>query len=87
MEIVASVGLAQNFSAVKSLVTTGIQYGHMRMHLTNILHHFGATEPEVERALAYFQDKTISFPSVREFLHTQREGGAPAQNPAISGPR
>jgi hydroxymethylglutaryl-CoA reductase len=85
MEIIASVGLAQNFSAVKSLVTTGIQYGHMRMHLTNILHHFGASEAEVERALAYFQDKTISFPSVREFLRTQREGHAPGQNPALSG--
>jgi hydroxymethylglutaryl-CoA reductase len=79
MEIIACVGLAQNFSAVKSLVTTGIQYGHMRMHLTNILNHFGASEAEVERAVAYFQDKTISFPSVREYLRTLR-----ADNPRNS---
>ena len=78
MEIIACVGLAQNFSAVKSLVTTGIQYGHMRMHLTNILNHFGASESEMEKALAYFQDKTISFPSVREFIRTQRDGKMPA---------
>lgn len=78
MEIIASVGLAQNFSAIKSLVTTGIQYGHMRMHLTNILNHFGASEAEMEKALAYFQDKAISFPSVREFIRTQRDGQLPA---------
>ncbi len=74
MEIIAAVGLAQNFSAVKSLVTTGIQHGHMRMHLTNMLNHFGASELEVERAVAYFQDKTISFGSVRDYITAQREG-------------
>ncbi|MGK0175054.1 MAG: hydroxymethylglutaryl-CoA reductase, partial [Ulvibacter sp.] len=37
MEIVAVAGLAQNFAAIKSLVTTGIQKGHMKMHLMNIL--------------------------------------------------
>ena len=33
----ACLGLAQNFGAIKSLVTTGIQKGHMKMHLLNIL--------------------------------------------------
>jgi len=42
MEIVASVGLAQNFGALRSLVTTGIQKGHMKMHLLNILNQLGA---------------------------------------------
>src|SRR5690606_15031082 len=37
MQIIAVVGLAQNFAAVKSLITTGIQHGHMKMHLKNIL--------------------------------------------------
>jgi len=37
MEVIATIGLAQNFAAVKSLVTTGIQKGHMKMHLLNIL--------------------------------------------------
>ncbi|WP_272984569.1 hydroxymethylglutaryl-CoA reductase, degradative, partial [Leeuwenhoekiella blandensis] len=36
MEIIAVAGLAQNFGAVKSLTTTGIQKGHMKMHLMNI---------------------------------------------------
>ena len=39
MKIVAVAGLAQNFAAIKSLTTTGIQQGHMKMHLMNILNH------------------------------------------------
>ncbi|MBP7273620.1 MAG: hydroxymethylglutaryl-CoA reductase, degradative, partial [Saprospiraceae bacterium] len=37
MLIIATTGLAQNFAAVRSLVTIGIQKGHMKMHLHNIL--------------------------------------------------
>ena len=46
MEIVAVAGLAQNFAALHSLVTSGIQKGHMKMHLLNILNQLGATETE-----------------------------------------
>jgi len=72
MEIVACVGLAQNFSAVKSLVTTGIQKGHMKMHLLNILNQLGATEMEKERTKTYFSDKSISFQAVGEYLKKLR---------------
>lgn len=72
MKIIACVGLAQNFAAVKALVTSGIQKGHMKMHLTNILRHFGASETEIEKAFAYFSDKTVSFSSVRDFLQSYR---------------
>jgi hydroxymethylglutaryl-CoA reductase len=68
MMIVAAVGLAQNFAAVRSLVTTGIQRGHMKMHLTNILNHLGATDAEAESAQAYFADQTVSFSAVRSFM-------------------
>jgi len=68
MSIVASVGLSQNFSAMRSLVTTGIQKGHMKMHLLNILQQLGANEKQVENAKKYFQDKIVSFHAVREFL-------------------
>jgi hydroxymethylglutaryl-CoA reductase len=74
MMIVAAVGLAQNFSAVRSLVTTGIQQGHMKMHLTNILNHLGATEPECSAAQAHFNNQTVSFSGVRAFLETTRGG-------------
>jgi hydroxymethylglutaryl-CoA reductase len=72
MQIVACVGLAQNFAAVKSLTTTGIQAGHMKMHLNNILSHFHATEEEIEKALVYFKDRVVSFSAVREYLNGLR---------------
>jgi hydroxymethylglutaryl-CoA reductase len=72
MKIIATVGLAQNFAAVRSLVTTGIQKGHMKMHLMNILNHLEATEKEVKEAIIYFADKIVSFTAVREFLQLLR---------------
>ncbi|HFK5569714.1 TPA: hydroxymethylglutaryl-CoA reductase [Elizabethkingia meningoseptica] len=60
MSIIAVSGLAQNFAALRSLVTTGIQKGHMKMHLFNILNQFGATEAEKEHFVHYFKDKTVS---------------------------
>lgn len=68
MQIIAATGLAQNFGALRSLVTTGIQAGHMKMHLQNILIHFGATTAQVEAAKEYFAERTISFSAVREFI-------------------
>ena len=76
MQIIAAVGLAQNFAAVRSLVTTGIQQGHMKMHLLNILNHFNATPEEVEKARAWFHDKPVSFAAVRAFINSIREGVA-----------
>ena len=46
MGIVAVSGLAQNFAALRALVTTGIQKGHMKMHLMNILNQLEATPEE-----------------------------------------
>jgi len=72
MCIIAAVGLAQNFAAVRSLITTGIQQGHMKMHLTNILNHLGATAEEAAAAQHYFQNQTVSFSAVRSFLEVRR---------------
>lgn len=72
MSIIASVGLAQNFSALRSLVTTGIQKGHMKMHLMNILRQLDASEEEAKDAVSYFKDHHISFSSVREYLDSLR---------------
>jgi hydroxymethylglutaryl-CoA reductase len=46
--IIAAVGLAQNFSALKALATTGIQKGHMALHAQNIAIMAGAVGDEVE---------------------------------------
>ena len=72
MMITAATGLAQNFAAVRSLITTGIQYGHMKMHLVNILHHFKANEQQIEAAKIYFSKNKVSFHDVRSFLETWR---------------
>jgi hydroxymethylglutaryl-CoA reductase len=68
MKIVSVVGLAQNFGAISSLITTGIQKGHMKMHLLNILNQLNATKEQVEQAKLHFVNNTVSFSSVREFL-------------------
>jgi len=72
MEITAAAGLANNFSAVRSLVTTGIQHGHMKMHLTNILRQLEATPAEAAATLSHFQETTISHAAVSEFLDSLR---------------
>ncbi|MDO4881226.1 MAG: hydroxymethylglutaryl-CoA reductase, degradative [Capnocytophaga sp.] len=64
MQIIASVGLAQNFAAVGSLITSGIQKGHMKMHLTNILNQLGANNEQKAFIIQYFKDKTISHKEV-----------------------
>ena len=69
MQIVACVGLAQNFSAVSSLISLGIQKGHMKMHLNNIFNQLGATDEEKQQLTAYFKDKTVSHSEVAEALN------------------
>ena len=72
MNIIASVGLAQNFGALRSLVTSGIQKGHMKMHLTNLLNKHGASDEEKEDAYVYFKDKLVSSSSVENFIKNIR---------------
>lgn len=47
--IIAAVGLAQNFSALKALATTGIQKGHMALHAQNIAMMAGAIGEEIDQ--------------------------------------
>jgi hydroxymethylglutaryl-CoA reductase len=70
MQVMVSVGLAQNFGAIKSLVTTGIQKGHMKLHLLNVFNQLGATHEEIEQGKEYFSDKVVSFTAVRNFLES-----------------
>jgi hydroxymethylglutaryl-CoA reductase len=63
MSIIASSGLSQNFAALRALVTTGIQKGHMKMHLLNILNQLEATPEEKDIIVNYFKDKVVSHSS------------------------
>jgi len=72
MKIIASVGLAQNFGALRSLVTSGIQKGHMKMHLINLLNKYELNEEEKKLAIAYFKNRTVSSSSVDSFIRNLR---------------
>ena len=73
MMIAATMGLANNFSAVRSLTTKGIQAGHMKMHLNNILNQLNANDDEKRQAREAFKDQTVSFAAVEKFLDSLRQ--------------
>lgn len=75
MMIAATMGLANNYAAVKSLTTKGIQQGHMKMHLANILNQMNATDEEKAAALVHFKDVTVTYAGVEEFLKEIRRLG------------
>ena len=73
MQIVAVTGLAQNFAALRSLTTTGIQEGHMKMHINNILNQFEANEEERKIIAKYFEINSISHSAVVDFIENLRK--------------
>ena len=70
MQIIAVAGLAQNFAAVRSLVTSGIQKGHMKMHLLNILNQLNANDSQKEKAIEHFKTTAVSYSAVENFLQS-----------------
>jgi hydroxymethylglutaryl-CoA reductase len=68
MQIIAVAGLAQNFAAIRSLVTSGIQQGHMKMHLLNILNQLDASAEQKEQAIEFFKTNAVSHSAVKAFL-------------------
>ena len=64
MMIMATAGLAQNFAALRALTTKGIQHGHMKMHLMNILNQLGANDKEKTVIANYFEGKTVTHNAV-----------------------
>ncbi|EJL66049.1 hydroxymethylglutaryl-CoA reductase, degradative [Flavobacterium sp. CF136] len=73
MEIVAVAGLAQNFAALRSLTTTGIQEGHMKMHLNNIINQFEANEEERHLIKTHFKKNVVSHSAVVAFIENLRK--------------
>ena len=72
-QIIVSIGLAQNFAALKALVSTGIQQGHMKLQAKSLALLAGASETEVaplvERLIA---EKTFNLETARQFLKVWR---------------
>ena len=75
MKIVAVAGLAQNFGALQSLITSGIQKGHMKMHLINILNSLKASDSEKKHLIKHFKTNIVSFNSVEKELSNIRKNG------------
>jgi hydroxymethylglutaryl-CoA reductase len=73
MQIVAVTGLSQNFAALRSLTTTGIQEGHMKMHLNNILNQYQATAEERKAVSVHFQNSTVTHASVVALIEGLRK--------------
>jgi len=73
MQIMAAAGLAQNFAALRALTTKGIQHGHMKMHLQNILNQFNANDEEKAIVTAFFDKKTVTHSAVVEKIDSLRK--------------
>jgi len=73
MQVVAVVGLAQNFAALRSLTTTGIQEGHMKMHLGNIINQLEATDEERIKIVNHFEHNPVSHAAVVEYVNDLRK--------------
>ena len=70
MGIAAAAGLANNFGAVKSLTTTGIQQGHMKMHLFNIMNQLEVKNGNKDKVVEHFKDRNVSVSAVRSFVES-----------------
>lgn len=75
-EVLACVGLAQNFAALRALATEGIQRGHMELHARNMATSAGARPEEVDRVVErLISGKKIRFDRAKEVLEELRAGG------------
>lgn len=72
MSIIAAAGLAQNFAALRALTTKGIQHGHMKMHMQNILNQLNASDSEKEIILKEFANKTVSHSAIADKIQSIR---------------
>ncbi len=74
-EVLASVGLAQNFSALRALATEGIQRGHMELHARNMAASAGARPDEVDRVVARLvAEHAVRFDRAKAVLEELRAG-------------
>ena len=72
--IIVSVGLAQNFAALKALVSTGIQHGHMKLQAKSLALLAGATPSEVAPVVqALLEDKPFNLEKAQAVLEEIRQ--------------
>ena len=67
--VIVATGLAQNYSAIRALVTEGIQKGHMRLHARNLAAAAGATPEQIDQIVQkMIEEKKISLDRAKELL-------------------
>jgi hydroxymethylglutaryl-CoA reductase len=67
--VLASVGLAQNFAAMRALATEGIQRGHMKLHAANIAVQAGAQREQIQMIVdKMIADKNIKVSHAQDLL-------------------
>ena len=72
--IIVSVGLAQNFAALKALVSTGIQHGHMKLQAKSLALLAGATPSEVAPVVqALLEDRPFNLEKAQAILEKIRQ--------------
>ncbi|HEP1480830.1 TPA: hydroxymethylglutaryl-CoA reductase, degradative [Streptococcus pyogenes] len=73
-QLIASVGLAQNFAALKALTSSGIQAGHMKLHAKSLALLAGATQDEIAPLVnALLADKPINLEKAHFYLSQLRQ--------------
>ena len=72
--LIVSVGLAQNFAALKALVSTGIQAGHMKLQAKSLALQAGAQDEEIAAVVSYLTTKkTFNLAAAQEILADLRK--------------
>lgn len=70
-EIIAAVGLAQNFAALRALATEGIQRGHMSLHARNVAIAAGAEGEQIDKVVEVLvKEKQVRIDRAKEVLET-----------------
>ena len=77
-EIIASVGLAQNFAALRALATEGIQHGHMALHARNVAIAAGASGELIDKvAEKMVEEKRVRVDRAKEILEEMKGSSTP----------
>ena len=80
-EIMAAVGLAQNFAALRAITMEGIQKGHMRLHAKNIAIAAGATGEDIDRVASLMASQgSISISAAQDILLGKKGGDEKIEN-------
>ena len=67
--VMATAGLAQNFSALRALSSEGIQSGHMKLHARNIAAAAGAKPEQIDKIVKKMvEESNISLNRAKELL-------------------